>query len=353
MPRFPLRSAALWYVVAAVLAACLLWTTAHVRAKSADDMTSTLIIDGSRIDVTIESGGWKISQDAILHWVKLAGEAVATYYGKYPVPHVTIQINPFDGSGVRHGMTWGRDGGGLIKIGLGTQTPAADLNDEWMLTHEMVHLSFPSVADDHHWMEEGLATYVEPIARIQAGQMPAIQMWTDLARDMRKGVPKPDDKGLDNTHTWASTYWGGALFCFVADVKIREQSNNKVGLQDALRGILNAGGDIREDWKLEDAFQIGDKTVGGTVLTDLYMKMKDNPMPVDLADLWKKLGVESDGKTIHLNDDAPLAAIRRAMTSVDTAKTSQHSDARTPAQLLQPSAVYAGRTRSATRKSES
>ena len=217
----------------------------------------------------------------------------------------------------------------------------------------MVHLSFPSVADDHHWMEEGLATYVEPIARIQAGQMPAIQMWTDLARDMRKGVPKPDDKGLDNTHTWASTYWGGALFCFVADVKIREQSNNKVGLQDALRGILNAGGDIREDWDLEDAFKIGDKAVGGTVLTDLYMKMKDNPMPVDLADLWKKLGVESDGKTIHLNDDAPLAAIRRAMTSVNTAKTSQHSDARTPAQLLQPSAVYAGRTRSATRKSES
>ena len=331
----------------------LLWTTTRIRSTHADDMTSTLIIDGSRIDVTIESGDWKISQDAILHWVKLAGEAVATYYGKYPVPHVTIQIQPFDGSGVRHGMTWGRGSGGLIKIGLGTQTPAADLNDEWMLTHEMVHLSFPSVADDHHWMEEGLATYVEPIARIQAGQMPALQMWTDLARDMRKGVPRPDDKGLDNTHTWASTYWGGALFCFMADIKIREQSNNKVGLQDALRGILNAGGDIREDWKLEDAFKVGDKTVGGSVLTDLYMKMKDNPMPVDLTEVWKKLGVESDGKTVHLNDDAPLAAIRRAMTAADTAKSSQHSDARTPAQLPHASAVYAGRTRSSSRKSVS
>ena len=84
---------------------------------------------GSRIDVTIESGYWKISHDDILHWVKLAGEAVATYYGKYPVPHLTLKIAPFDGNGVRHGMTWGRDGGGLIKIGLGTKTPPADLND--------------------------------------------------------------------------------------------------------------------------------------------------------------------------------------------------------------------------------
>jgi hypothetical protein len=315
-------------------------------------MTSTLIISGSRIDVTIESADWKLSPDDILHWVKLAGEAVATYYGKYPVPHLTLQINAFDGSGVRHGTTWGRDGGGLIKIGLGTKTPPADLNDEWMLTHEMVHLSFPSVSDDHHWMEEGLATYVEPIARIQAGQMPAIQMWADLARDMRKGVPNPDDKGLDNTHTWASTYWGGALFCFLADVQIRQQTQNKLGLQHALRGILNAGGDIRRDWDLDKAFALGDKTVGVNVLTNLYAKMKNDPMPVDLPAMWKQLGVEPDGRTVHLNDDAPLAAIRRALTSTDSAKPPQ-TGAHAAAQSPSPSAIFAGRTRSSARKSVS
>jgi hypothetical protein len=245
-------------------------------------------------------------------------------------------------------MTWGRDGGGLIKIGLGTKTPPADLNDEWMLTHEMVHLSFPSVADDHHWMEEGLATYVEPIARIQAGQMPAIEMWTDLARDMRKGVPSPDEKGLDNTHTWASTYWGGALFCFLADVQIRQQTQNKMGLQDALRGILNAGGDIRQDWELEKAFELGDKTVGVPVLTNLYSKMKNDPMPVDLPAMWKQLGVEPEGRTVHLNDDAPLAAIRRALTSPESAKPVQSG-----AHAANPSAIYAGRTRSSTRKTAS
>ena len=322
-----------WYALV-----CSLVGISAAACATADDMTSTLIIGGSRIDVTIESGDWKLSQADLIRWTQMAGEAVATYYGKYPVPHLVLRIAPFDGSGVRHGMTWGRDGGGLIKIGVGTRTPPAELAEDWMLTHEMVHLSFPSMADEHHWIEEGIATYVEPIGRIQAGQMTALQMWTDLARDMRKGVPNPDDKGLDHTHSWASTYWGGALFCFLADVEIREQTHNKKGLQDALRGILNAGGDIRYDWKLEEALKAGDRATGLTVLIDLYAKMKDQPMPVDLSTMWKRLGIESDGKSVHLNEDAPLAAIRRAITSPDSAKSSQS------ATNGRPSAVYAGRS---------
>ena len=40
-----------------------------------------------------------------------------------------------------------------------------------MLVHELVHHGMPNLADEHHWMEEGLATYVEPIARAQAGEL--------------------------------------------------------------------------------------------------------------------------------------------------------------------------------------
>jgi hypothetical protein len=305
-------------------------------SAAAGDMTSTLLIGGARIDVTIESGVLKLSPAELMHWVQSAGEAVATYYGKYPVPHATIRILPFNGNGVRHGQTFGYDGG-LIKIGVGSETQASDLAEDWMLTHEMVHLSFPSVADEHHWIEEGIATYVEPIARIEAKQMGASQMWADLARDMQKGVPRRDDKGLDHTHTWASTYWGGALFCFLADIEIRQQTHNRKGLQDALRGILTAGGDIRQDWKLEDALKTGDRATGVSVLTELYTKMKDRPMDVDLAALWRQLGIESDGKTVHLIEDAPLAAIRRSITSPDANQQAQ------PMSSLPPSAVFAGR----------
>jgi hypothetical protein len=285
----------------------------------ADDVTSTLLIGGAKIDVVIEPAERKLSQADLLRWVQTAAEAVATYYGRYPVPHVLIQIMPVNGSGVRHGQTFGYDGGS-IKIRVGTETQATDLANDWMLTHEMVHLSFPSVAERHHWIEEGIAVYVEPIARIQAKQMPASRMWADLVRDMPKGLPEPGDQGLDNTHTWGRTYWGGALYCFLADIEIRKQTKNKKGLQDALRGILNAGGDIRRDWDLQNALTAGDSATGTSVLIDLYANMKDRPIDPDLPALWKQLGIEGDAKAIRFIEDAPLAAIRRSITSLDSNK---------------------------------
>jgi len=299
-------------------------------------MTSTLLIGGSKIDVTIESGDKKLTQAELLHWVRMAGEAVATYYGRYPLRRVTLRIIPVDGHGVRHGQTFGYEGG-LIKIRVGSETQASELANDWMLTHEMVHLGFPSVAEDHHWIEEGIAVYVEPIARIQAKQMTAAQMWADLVRDMPKGLPQSGDQGLDHTHTWGRTYWGGALFCFVADVEIRRETHNQKGLQDALRGILNAGGDIRNEWDMQEALSAGDKATGTSVLTGLYAKWKDRPVNVDLNALWKELGVEPDGRTVSLKEGAPLASIRRSITELPESKSA----------ALRPKAVFAGRSKSA------
>lgn len=302
----------------------------------AGDMTSTLLVGGSKIDVTIGSGEMNVSQAELLRWAQSAAEAVATYYGRYPVPRVQIRIIPVDGSGVRHGQAFGYDGG-LIKIRVGKQTQAAELANDWMLTHEMVHLSFPSMADEHHWIEEGIAVYVEPIARIQAEQMSAERMWAELARDMPKGLPEVGDRGLDHTHSWGRTYWGGALFCFVADVEIRRRTLNKRGLQDALRGILNAGGDITHDWEPGEAFQVGDRATGTTVLGDLYAKWKDTPVQVDLGALWRELGIRPDGKSVRFAEDAPLAGVRRAITAPET--FTQGDSGR-----ILPSVVFAGRS---------
>src|SRR6266849_1468595 len=317
----------------------LLWigaTRMQLRSLAAEDVTSTLIIGGSKIDVTIEGGKLRLSQAELLHWVQSAAEAVATYYGRYPVPRAQIHIIPVDGNGVRHGQTFGYNGG-LIKIRVGRETPASELADDWMLTHEMVHLSFPSMADEHHWIEEGIAVYVEPIARIQAKQMSAEQMWADLVRDMPKGEPQQGDRGLDHTRSWGRTYWGGALFCFVADVEIRKQTHNQKGLQDALRGILEAGGDITHDWELARTLKLGDQATGTSVLSDLYAKWKDNPVQVDLASMWKELGIVAEGRSVRSVEDAPLAAVRRAITA-------PHASTQTNSRAVSPSAVFAGRS---------
>jgi len=266
----------------------------------------------SKIDATVTAGALKVSDSQLKQWVQKAADAVVAYYGRYPVPHLTLQIRSFEGKGVRGGQTFPRYGG-FIRIAVGTETTQEDLASDWMLTHEMVHLTFPNMQEQHHWIEEGIATYVEPIARIQAGQFEASRMWFELVRDMPNGLPQSGDEGLDHTRSWGRTYWGGALFCFLADVKIRQQTQNKKGLQDALRGILESGGDMREDWPIEKALEAGDRAVGGNVLIDLYGEMRDHPMNVDLAAMWKQLGIQQGDGTVQYHDDAPLAAIRKSI----------------------------------------
>jgi hypothetical protein len=324
------------------------------RAAKAADVTSTLMIGGSRIDVMIQSSDTPnapLSQPDVMKWVQFAAESVAAYYTRFPVPHLTLRVISFDGSGVRHGMTWGREGG-LIVIHAGNKTTPAEFAEDWMLTHEMIHLAFPSMADEHHWIEEGISVYVEPIARIRAGHWTAVKMWSDLVRDMPKGEPQAGDQGLDHTHSWGRTYWGGALFCFVADVEIRKQSKNKKGLEDALRGILEAGGNINEDWALEKAMKTGDQAVGLDVLEKLYVEWKDKPVQVDLAAMWKELGVETGGGTAVLKDDAPMGAVRReiemgtsgAKAGDKAAPSGAGATRKNSAAASRPLAVFAGRT---------
>jgi hypothetical protein len=282
--------------------------------QHASGPATTVNICGSTIDVRFEGETTSAKRDDLLTWVHRAGDAVCTYYGKFPVPHLALDVHVSGGAGVYGGVTYPEDGG-YINISLGSDTSVAQLNDDWMLTHEMIHLAFPSMSRRHHWIEEGISVYVEPIARVQAGQLSAERMWHDVVRDMPQGEPDSDDHGLDQTHTWGRTYWGGAMFCLVADVRIRQQTKNQRGLQDALRGILNAGGTINEDWDIEKAFAVGDKATGTTVLTDLYHEMANQPDPVDLTALWKQLGISRDASgTITFDSHAPLADVRLGIT---------------------------------------
>jgi len=319
--------------------ALLIVALAAATAFPANEMTSTIVIGNSRIDVNIESGATQASKEDLMKWVRWAAESVTAYYGRFPVPQLLLRIVPSDGKGVRSGRTFGRENGGFITIHVGKDAQSSDLARDWMLTHEMVHLSFPSVAENHHWIEEGIATYVEPIARVRAGHFDANQMWFEVMRDLHQGLPAAGDEGLDHTHTWGRTYWGGALFCFLADIEIHRETGNKKGLEDALRGILNAGGDIRYDWELEKALTVGDEATGVSVLRNLYAKMKDQPYDADLPALWTQMGIERDGNAVKFLDTAPLAKTREAITYGSAGPSLKPA-----ASASQNSAIFAGRT---------
>jgi hypothetical protein len=279
---------------------------------SKDDSTRVQV-GGATIEMSFGPGGLDLPRQSVLAWVSKAAKAVAHYYGVFPVPLMRVRVNPSERqSGAFGGTTWGNDPP-FTRIFLGRHTTGRQLDEDWLMTHELIHTAFPNVAEEHHWIEEGIATYVEPIARAQIGDLTPERIWADMVRGMPKGEPQLFDKGLDHTHTWGRTYWGGALFCLVADVRIRQASKNKRGLQDALRGIRDAGGTIDKHWPVERAFETGDTASETHVLTTLYSEMKDKPVYVDLNALWRELGVNSSSDDISLNDKAPLAEIRHSI----------------------------------------
>jgi hypothetical protein len=307
-------------LMAAVALLAVPLKTLPAQENSAD--AATLKVSGATIAVTLPDGPMKLSRTELLGWVKNSASTVADYYGHFPVPHLTLKMRSTSGSGIRHGVTYPRDGG-LIFISVGRDADLAATKDDWVLVHEMIHLAFPSMDDDQHWIEEGISTYVEPVARAREGGMAVKEVWGTFVRDMPKGEPGPDDHGLDNTHTWGRTYWGGALFCLVADVRIHERTKNRKGLEDALRGINRGGGNINEDWDIGKALALGDKATGTTVLRDLYNQMRDKPAPVDLDQLWTNLGIAMKDGDVAFNDKAPESNIRKAITAPSSTATAR------------------------------
>jgi len=292
------------------LAACSPVAAGAPRAES-----STLRVAGGEIEVEIAEGPLDLSRAELMAWISTSASAVTAYFGRFPVARYRLLIQPVLGeAGVLSGTTWGA-GGARSRIAVGEHTSARDLGRDWIMTHEMVHTSFPEQPGSHHWIEEGIATYVEPLARSWVRSYPAGRVWTDLVDGLPEGLPATGDRGLDHTHTWGRTYWGGALFCLLADLEIRERTNGSRGLVDALRGILTAGGNDETEWPIERAFVEGDKAVGAPVLQELYKKMKDDPIAPDLPAIWGSLGIVIRHGQLELDERAPKAAIRRAISA--------------------------------------
>ena len=276
--------------------------------------TEVVAVDDARILLAFGPGPFAASRGDIVDYVRQSARSVATYFGRFPARTTRLLIlsTTRPGRPVRSGTTFGYRGA-AIKLTLGADVSAEDLARDWILVHEMCHLALPSLPRRHHWFEEGMASYVEPLARAQTNTLSPRRVWADFIQGMPQGLPQSGDRGLDFTPTWGRTYWGGALFCLLADVRTREATHNARGLQHALRGILRHG-NIEQDSPIEPLLRLGDGETGVPVLQTLYAQMKDAPYPVDLDKLWAALGLRVLADGIEFDDSAPLAPVREALT---------------------------------------
>lgn len=219
----------------------------------------------------------------LLNWVNLSVNALADYFGQLPMNDVLLVILTHDGRGVR-GLAQGNS---VLMLPSKTMSKE-ELRHDWTLMHELTHLGFPCVPYAFHWVEEGLATYLEPILRIRAGDFPTQKMWADMRENLPPSFP---DESVLESHDYNRYYWGGALFWFLADLRIRLET--PYTLQTALQSIVKNGGNLNADWTLEQALRTGDEAIKQPILEETLQTKT-----VDLAWYWRQL----DGPWAHIRD---------------------------------------------------
>jgi hypothetical protein len=269
-------------------------------------------------DAVIEAvgipGRIRLPEAVVQEWISDSAQAVSRYFGGFPLARTLIVIAPVpDRGSVVFGRVRG-GGGGTILLQLGTQVQKAALYDDWILVHEMIHLSAPFLTGRSSWVMEGMATYLEPLIRTQAGWRSATQLWQEFTTDMPRGMQGLTVESLDSVSR-AGLYWGGAIFMLLADLDMRQGSGGKASLQTCLQAVLHQGGDTTQRWSRERFFSVCDAATGTGTMAKLNARYAQQPSALDLAALWRDLGISNGPGGIRFDDTAPLAHLRRAIVS--------------------------------------
>jgi len=270
---------------------------------------------GRTINVVFADGSPGVDRVRTLAWIRHGAMAVEHYFGQLPVTDYGLLVIAEDSDTVGHATTFGY-AGSVTRIRVGTQATDAAFARDWVLVHEMMHTALPDLPRRALWLQEGNATWVEPVARVIAGQLPVSEVWRQAIAGMPTGEPRPGDGGMDGTREHGRLYWGGATFWLLAEIAIIEQSRGKHVLRDAMRAINRASGGNTADWAPERVMAVGDQATGTNALAGLYAAFSTSPVRTDLADLFARLGVAAGpGRTVVFDDTAPLSAVRRRITA--------------------------------------
>jgi hypothetical protein len=278
---------------------------------------------GSSLRMALLDGPLALGAERMARWVEIAFGAVKAFYEQAPDSEVLVVIAPLPKQrGVKFGRLLPESAPGIVLL-VGETTTERDLAEDWMLTHELFHVGTPSYGAKSGWFDEGLATYFEPLIRARAGLHREQAVWEEFASEMPRGLHALTKIGLAKGESRDDIYWGGGLFCLLADVEARRRTDGKKGLEDGLRAVLRAGGNSSVVWALDETLRAMDQGISLPVLGELARRHVDAGASVDFDGLLRELGVvvtkpgrgarPGSRATVRLDDSAPLAAVRRAI----------------------------------------
>ncbi|MFO0598321.1 MAG: hypothetical protein U0228_23655 [Myxococcaceae bacterium] len=274
-----------------------------------------LELEGFSARVTLVDEPRAATDAQLLAWVKGALTAHGKFYrgspthGARPIHVVLAGVKSSD-AGVFGSVL--RRGEPSVMLLFGNEATSG-FESDWVAFHELFHLGNPPTRGRFPWITEGLTTYYTELLRARAGVLPPEQVWGTLADSFRdycspNGTSLADhSRELSRTWQYQRVYWGGACLWFQVDVEVRKKSKGARSLDDVVRELRE--GDALDEDGLVAAL---DKAAGSPIATVALKREKK----FDVEPLLKSLGVGVvKNDRAALDDSAPLAALRKAMTA--------------------------------------
>jgi hypothetical protein len=265
-------------------------------------------------------------------WLLASANAVAGLSGKFPVPRLGVLVCAQPAPRPVLVGFFSRGGGPIALFFVASQASDVTSDDHestgrWAITHELAHAWLPAVTTEDAWFNEGLATWHQDVLARRAGLIANDESyWNGVLRGLDTGAARAKEDGLSlrdasarmhDARSYQHAYWGGVALLLVAEVQARQQGASIDDVVLFLRRRFPQ--DDRPRGALE-LLAIAEREGGPVALAarawrTAYERAADAPFP-DARPALEALGVRRDAAgVLVLDDEAPLAYLRRALTA--------------------------------------
>ncbi len=274
------------------------------------EQVSIAVADGTTATLVALDGGLDIDRTVLIGWVAGRLDAANRFWRGPTTARPFVAVVPVAASGgVMFGLTRGGGGPG-IALFIGEHTEISDLDNDWVLAHELVHAGMPFIPGAP-WFMEGLAVYLEPLIRARAGLLTEDALWRGFATSLDRGTTVLATGPIGDAG-FPDLYWGGAVMMLLADVVARTRSDGRFGIEDCLVAVHDRVGDAARTTAVDDVLKTCDRILGAAVGASIG-RHRVAGSPVDLAQLWRDLGITVTDNGIRFDDSALLAWVRHAI----------------------------------------
>lgn len=280
-----------------------------------------------RVGLLKAEGG--MDTEAVSNWLRATAADVSLVYGRFPNPAPQVVVIPVGSDRIRgeSAVPYGRvirDGGESIEFLIDQRRPIEAFLGDWTATHEFSHLLLPFMQPAQKWVSEGFAQYYQNILLARSGTYDEVKAWQKIYDGFERGRQSrpelsPNEAAAGSLRgSLMKVYWSGAALALMADVSLREQSGGEESLDRVLDRFQACCLPSNHVWSGPDFFTKLDTLTGYPVFKHLYRRYADTAGFPDVEPLFERLGLSVSNGTVRLRRHADLAAIRLAITEIDT-----------------------------------